>query len=121
MSVKFDEKYIAILMFLSSIASHVLRSNPTRRSILRSTSHRSVSSISNSVIQTSTPPKAKKSEDLIYFGVNPRDKQELRGDHPMDPPKVAFFLIHLFCLTMLCRQRWTTTTGFETTPGKMKL
>ena len=33
-------------------------------------------------------PKAKKVAENIYFGVNPEDEEEFRGNHAMNPPKV---------------------------------
>ena len=32
-------------------------------------------------------PIAKRVTDKVYFGVNPKDKEEYRGDNPMNPPK----------------------------------
>ena len=35
-----------------------------------------------------TPPVAKRLKENVYFGINPKDEEEFRGENAMNPPKV---------------------------------
>jgi hypothetical protein len=94
-------KYLGVGLFVSSIAGHLLRARITSPSssraagsqLLQSRIVRQCSSGSSSSSRAQAP-RAAKVDEIVYFGVNPKNKDEYRGPNPMNPP--------LVCSGMVC-------------------
>lgn len=67
-------------MFAASAMCFMLKSAQVRRPISTGLRKRLAGA-------SISPPRAKKIEEIMYFGINPKDKHEIRGDKPMNPPK----------------------------------
>ena len=77
-----SNKQLGLAMFAASAMCFVLKSSPLKR-LSAAGLQRNLASVS-----AINPPRAKKIEEIMYFGINPKDNLEVRGDKPMNPPKV---------------------------------
>lgn len=86
------EKILGAGLFATSIAGHLLRARQI------TASHRLAS---KSKYSMPAAPVAAKIDEIVYFGVNPKNKEEYRGKEPMNPPKVKkLFMVDEIFVTL---------------------
>ncbi len=76
--------FVASVVMLSASRTCIRAFSTSTRAAVRA--HQTASTSLR--LSKNTPPVAKKLKEKVYFGINPKDEEEFRGENAMNPPKV---------------------------------